>query len=406
MADTAANLTTLSNLFKYKYDKKAYAVFNTATPLLAKIKRVNNFKGKSMVLDAVTSFTGSVGAGTLPETSSFDQKNPTLARVKLYGRMVLDREALIASQGNDAAFEDVTKRQTKKLIESFVRNTSRALFATANGRIATGDGSTNVTGAGTSGDPYIFTASATGWVKGHVEKYDKVNIGTETTILEITAVNYTTRAISLVGTSSTLATAAGGPSATSAIMYMQNSKDADLESILRVCKATSSTLYGVDVGHRWQAAQVDASSAGVSVDLVNQLVSDLEFQYDSPDLLVTSYKQLRKIKNLLGDKLRYCTVNPRDPIFKKAGVSFQAVEWNTEKGPVALVADRMCPDDHLFALNTNEITLHQVEAPKWFDEDGSVLMRKAESDAYEARYGVYGQLFVHPNAQGVLYGLA
>ena len=95
MADTSANLTSLSNLFKYKYDKKSYAVFNTATPLLAKIKRVTGFKGKSMVLDAVTSFTGSVGAGSLPETSSFDSQNPALTRKKLYGRMLLDREALI-----------------------------------------------------------------------------------------------------------------------------------------------------------------------------------------------------------------------------------------------------------------------------------------------------------------------
>jgi len=406
MSDTTANLTSLSNLFKYKYDKKAYAVFNTATPLLAKIKRENGFVGKSMVLDAVTSFTGSVGAGSLPETSTFDQQNPTLTRKKLYGVMALDREALITSKGNEAAFESITKRQTRKLIESFTRNTARAMFATANGRLATGDGSTQVSGAGTSGSPYVLTCSATGWVDSHIEKYDKVNIGSETTILEISAVNYTTRAVSLVGTSATLA-AATGSSATAAIMYMQGSKDADLESILRVCKATSSTLYGVSVGNKWQAAQVDAASAGISVDLVNQLVSNVEFQSgESPDLIVTSYKQLRKIQNLLGDKLRYCTVSPRDQIFKKAGVSFSAVEWNTQRGPVQLVADRMCPDDHLFALNTDEIVLHQAESPKWFDEDGTVLLRGSTSDTYSARYGCYAELFVHPNAQGVLYGLA
>ena len=163
----------------------------------------------------------------------------------------------------------------------------------------------------------------------------------------------------------------------------------------------------MNVGNRWQSAQIDASSAGISTDLINQLVSNVEFQAgESPDLIVTSYKQLRKIQNLLGDKLRYCAVSPRDPVFKKAGVNFSAVEWNTQKGPVALVADRMCPDDHLFALNTDEIVLHQAEAPKWFSEDGTVLLRSSSADAYEARYGFYGDLFVHPNAQGVIYGLA
>lgn len=403
MADTSANTTNLSNLFKYKYDKKSYAVFNTATPLLAKIRRENGFTGKSMVLDAVTSFTGSVGAGLLPETSTFDQQNPSLSRIKMYGRMLLDREGMIASKGDEASFENLTKRQTKKLIEAFTKNCSRALFATANGRIATGDGSTNVTGAGTSGNPYLVTCSATGWVNSHVEKYDKVNIGAETTILEVSAVNYTTRVISLVGTSTELS----GGDPTSAVIYVQGSKDADLESILRVCKATSGTLYGVSVGNKWQAAQIDAANAGISTDLINQLVTSVESQAgESPDLIVTSYKQFRKIQNLLTDKLRYTSVSPRDPIFKKAGINFPAIEWNAQKGSVALVADRMCPDDHLFALNTDEICLYQAEAPKWFQEDGTVLLRSSSSDAYEARYGFYGNLFVHPNAQGVLYSLA
>jgi len=41
-----------------------------------------------------------------------------------------------------------------------------------------------------------------------------------------------------------------------------------------------------------------------------------------------------------------------------------------------------------------------------------VLLRTAftsgstASDSYEARYGMYGELFVHPQGHGVLYGLA
>lgn len=406
MADTSANLSSLSNLFKILYGKKSYAVFNTATPLLSKIKKEYNFKGKSMSLDAVLGFAGSVGSGTLPETNVYQQENATMTRKKLYARALLDREAMIASKGEQHAFEDVTKRQVKKAVESFTRNMSRQLFAYENGKVFEGDNATTVTGAGTTGSPYLVKGLASTWVKGFLEKKDKLNCGSETTILEVTAVDYTTRVVSLVGTSATLAAAVSGTSATSAKFYMQGSKDADLESILAVAKATSSTKYGISVGPRWQAAQIDASSAGISIDLINQLVSEVEFQSESPDLAVTSYKQLRKIKNLLGDKLRYTVVSPRDPIFKKAGISFQGVEIQTDAGPIPLVADRMCPDDHFFALNTDNITMHMAEAPKWFDEDGTVLLRSASLDAYECRYGLYGELFVHPNAQGVLYSLA
>lgn len=408
MADITTSLSTQSNMFKLLYGKKSFAVFNTATPLWSKIKKSHGaFKGKSMTIEAILGFTGSVGSGSLPETNVFQDENAVFTRKKLYARILLDREAMIASKGEQAAFEEVTKRQVRKGVESFVRNLSRQLFAYENGKLFEGDNSTNVTGNGSTGTPYLVTALASTWVKGFVEKKDYVNVGSETTQLEVTAVNYTTRVVSLVGTSATLAAAAGGPSATNAKVYMQKSKDNDIQSILAACKQTSSTLYGITIGPRWQAAQIDASAAGITTDLINQLVTEVEFQAGaSPKILVTSYKQYRKVQNLLSDKLRYMSVGNSNALFNNAKFNFQAIEWMSDSGPIPLVADRMCPDDHFFALNTDDIEFFTAEAPKWADEDGTVLLRSASADSYEARYVCYGELFIHPHSQGVLYGLA
>jgi hypothetical protein len=410
MSDQASSLTTLSNLFKVKYDKKSYAAFNKANPLFQALDKQYNFKGKSLAIDAVLGFTGSVGSGSLPETNVYQQENAALTRKKMYARILLDREAMIASKGDEHAFESVTKRQVKKGVESWNRNLERALFAYENGKLFEGDNSTVVTGAGTSGAPYVVVALASTWVRWFVELKDYVNVGTETTQLEITAVNASTRAVSLVGTSATLAAVSstgGSSSATTAKVYMQKSKDNDIDSILRICKATSSTLYGISVGVGWQSYQKDADAAGITTDLINELVTGVELQSgDSPTLLVTSFKQYRKVQDLLGDKLRYMTVGNRDPVFKKAGFNFKAIEWNTQAGGIPMIASRMCPDDHFFALNMDNITLFMAEQPKWADEDGNVLLRSATADAYEARYIGYGEIFVHPNAQGVLYDLA
>jgi hypothetical protein len=406
MADTSANLTSLSNLFKIKYDKKSYAAFNKANPLFQALEKKYDFKGKSLSIDAVLGFTGSVGSGTLPETNVYQQENASLTRKKMYARILLDREAIVASKGEDAAFEQATKRQVKKGVESWNRNLERALFAYENGKLFEGDNATNVTGAGSVGSPYVVRALASTWVRSFVEKKDYVNVGAETTQLEIVSVNPTTRDVSLVGTSAILAAAAGA-TPTAAKIYMQKSKDNDVDSILRICKATSSTLYGISVGVGWQAAQIDASSAGITTDLINRLVTDVEFQSgESPTLLVTSYKQYRKVQDLLGDRLRYMSQSNRDPVFAKAGFNFKGIEWNTQGGPIALVASRMCPDDHFFALNMDNITLFMAEQPKWADEDGTVLLRSASADAYEARYVGYGEVWCHPNCQGVLYSLA
>lgn len=410
MADTSLNLTNTANMFQILYDKKSLITFNTATPLLSKIDRNEKFLGKSRVLEAVTSFGGGVGAGTLPETAIWDDQNATITRKKLYSRIILDREAMKASKGGIGAFEDATKRRVKKGVQDFTRNLSRTMFALENGKLFEGDNSTTVTGAGTSIAPYVVVGLASTWVQGFVELHDKVNVGSETTILEITAVNWTTRAVSLVGTSATLAAVSstgGSSSATTAKVYMQGSKDNDPQSILAACAATSSTLHGITVGPRWQAAQLNAASAALSTDLMAEVVSTVEFNCgESPNLIVTSHKQKRKLENLLGDKVRYCMDSPRNPLFQKANFQFQGVEFGTSKGPVTVVADRMCPDNVMLFLNTDQICLYSAGPAQWADDDGSVFMRLAGSDAYEARYACYLETFVNPASQGYLYGLA
>ena len=42
----------------------------------------------------------------------------------------------------------------------------------------------------------------------------------------------------------------------------------------------------------------------------------------------------------------------------------------------------------------------------WFDEDGTVLLRQADSDGYEARYGGYLQVVIKPAFQGQIHDLA
>ncbi len=417
MADSVVSTTTLSNLFKIKYAKKSYAIFNTATPIVSKLtKEHGGFKGKSsgLTINAVLGFTGSVGANVLPETNVFNDQNAVLTRKKQYARMRLDREAMIASEGKENAFEDVTKYQVKKCVESFMRNFERQLFAIENGMIFQGDGATNVSGSGTTGSPYVLRGLASNWVDGFVEVGDSVQYAGESTLLKISNVNRATRDVSLVGTSAALSGATGS-APLSGKVYIQGINAAastptsglDLTSITQACRATSSTLYGVTVGERFQSQQINASSAGIQTDLVNQLVTQVEqFSGESPDLLVTSYTQYQKLQNVLGDKLRYMAVTNRDKLFNKAMFKFTGIEWNTQSGPIPIVFSRMCPTDHFFALNTDAITLYTAQAPKWFDEDGTVLLRSATSDDYEARYGMYGEVFIHPQAHGVIYGLA
>lgn len=413
MADVTLSTSTLSNMFKVLYDKKSYAVFNTATPLWSKIKKEHGrFKGKSLSIEAILGYSGSVGSGTLPETNVFEDVNASLTRKKLYARVSLDRDAMIASKGKEAAFEEATERAVRKGVESFMRNASRQLFALEPGKIFESDGTTNVT---VSGADYTITGLASSYVNAFIEKKDYLISSStpfsalETASWEVKSVVHSTRVVVLTLRSGSTTMTNGAASTVK--FYMQGSRTSamasnDLVGILEAAKATSGTLYGVTVGNRFQAGQVNANSAGITTDLVNQIVTEVEFKSgESPDMLVTSFKQYRKFQDLLGDRVRYMAVQNRSPVFRKPEFNFEGIQWMTGNGPIPLVPDRMCPDDHLFALNTDNISLITAQAPKWADEDGTVLLRSSTADSYEARYMMYGELFVHPEAQGVLYGL-
>ena len=86
--------------------------------------------------------------------------------------------------------------------------------------------------------------------------------------------------------------------------------------------------------------------------------------------------------------------------------TFQGVEFMSTRGPIGIFVDRFCQDDRIYFLNDNFIERHHRPDFGWFDDDGTVFLRTADSDDYEARYGGYYQNYIVPTAHGCLYGLA
>lgn len=405
---TAFSLTSASALFKNKYEMKSEETYNNATPLLTRIKKEQDFVGKQMDIAVPLSFNGGVGSGkTLPTANTASYGDAVLTRKTLSSRILLDREAIKASANDEGAFVRATKEQVAKGVESFTRNLSRTLFATTNGVLGTGDATTVVTGAGTVGAPYTFVVSLTSWVQGFWEQGDFVSIDTDATLVEVVTVAPSTRTISVVGTSAVLAglsSTGGSSSAFGANVYMQNSKNNDPQSLYAALVATSSTLYGLNIGYRWQAYQ-NTTSQPFTPDVINDLVLGVEFQCGKPpNLIVTSYKQYRKLMNQLEDQKRY-------PIEGRAGklkgeTLFEGIEVMTSAGAIPVVPERMCPDGVCMALNDNYLTYYSTPgSPSWVDEDGSVFFRVATADQFECRYIAYLELWAPPSFHGIATAL-
>lgn len=393
----AFNLTTQSALFKTKFGKISENAYNSANVLLGTMKKQYDFVGSDMKVAVPTMFSGGVGSGSLPTANPANAVKATLTAKSVYAVTQIQREALKASSNDEGAFVEAMKWNVQKTVEAWNRNASRIAFGDGTGAL----GTINANASGTAAAPVIVISAAT-WVEGHWEENDYVNCSTDASVFSVITVAPSTRTITLSRLSGTLDLTTGG---SGLVVYMQNSKDNDPLGLKGVCDATSSTLYGVTVGRRWQSTQIAAGSAGISADVMNELILKVQYKCGkTPKKLITSYTQYRKILNFLEDKKIY-QVDPRASELK-GKVSFSGVEYISDAGAIGIFADRMIEEDRMYAVNTDFVTAYHRPDFGWFDDDGTVFLREASSDAYSARYGGYYENYIIPTFQGVVTGLS
>jgi len=313
----------------------------------------------------------------------------------------------------------MTKYPVKIATKSFNRNLERMLTrAPADGSLAAGSaGNSSVTGDGSASTPYIVSLDDAGvYSLAHAESIeigDLVNINDETADLEVVDVNVVSAVpgsidieISLVGSSTRLDALVAAPNGLDAAddIFMQGSKDNELQGLESIIAATSGSYKGISVGRRWKSYSKDAATAALSTDLMNDVVVNIKRQSgESPDMILASYAQYIKLLNLLEDHKRY-QLPARDKKFK-GQISFSGVEYMSPDGVIPVMASRFVSDEKMLFLNSNHIELCcRPGGFEWFDEDGTVFLRES-GDSYEARYGGYCDFFVNPHFQGQLDNL-
>ncbi len=395
------SLSSASDLFKIKYGKLSDNVYNSANVLLGRVKKSYNFTGKRQDVAVPLSFSGGVGSGSLPTANAANYDDAEITAKKMYAVCEIDRESVKAAENDEGAFVRLTKHTVQKTVESWMRNHSRALFNDGTGILGQFSGS-----AGGTATAPTMTVIATGvykFTEANFEEKDYVNVNSLSSVFEIVSIDPTTRLLTLsrISGSDDLTGIGGGTHS----IYMQNSKNNDPSGLRNVCYATTGSLYGIPVARRWQSFQKDASSSGLTTDMMNEVMLGVEKKCGKvPKMIVTSYTQLRKLLNLIEDQKQY-VIEPRSNDLK-GKISFKGIEFMSSMGAIPIFADRFAHDDEMFFLNDDYIETHHRPGFGWFDDDGTVFLRLQTEDAYGARYGGYLENYIVPTFQGVLYGLA
>lgn len=394
--------TNADPLFKVKFLKYYENVFNSSRPTWSQIKKNNSFVSKRLEFPVPTTYKGGVGSGTLPEAKPASYADVQITSYKVYGRDYVDRESIVASIGNEAAFVEAISECIKKMVEADTWNQARILFNDHTGALGTIDGVPTDNGGG----DYDIVISTATWKEANWEENMFVNFtSTGTEKFEITEVAPATRTISVQRQ-------AGGVQAPidTNVVYLQGSYNADPHGLKGVCDAVAGTLYNVTVGRKWQSYQRAAGGIGISTPILNKGMLTVQKKTGvSPDLIVTSYTQYEKILNLLEDQKRYSIASMEPKAGNLKGrVSFQGVQFMSSQGPVKIYPEQFCEEDRVYFLNTEHIEYHRRPKSGWVKDDigGNGYLRVADEDAFEARFATYGDIFIVPTFQGVVTGLA
>lgn len=383
-------------LFKKKYAKYEQNVLNRSNPTLGKIKKAQDMVGDEWLKTIDIGWIGGAGMARIPVANRGRQLRASLETKQAYITTEIDRRTVKQSK-DPGSFVEGQKHMVQKTLEKFQWLRSCNLWS-PNGTGSLGTIATSGV-VDNGGGSYTLTISDATYQRARFVVRDLVNIGSGSTdLFEIMDHRPADKEIDVTRVSGSTVPAQAD------VIFLQGSENASVYSIPQVVKATAgSSLYGTTVADGFESFRVNAGGAGISVDLMNEVALGVhENCGKSPDLIATSYTLFRKLLALLEDQKRYFTQGETKN--RVGDFSFKAVQFMSVDGPVPIVIDRFIQDDEMYFLNTDYITEHAApDCPGWVDDDtGSIWLRKAGADQFEARYASYYNNFILPNHQGLI----
>lgn len=398
-------------LFKECYGSGAdMSLVNADTPLasiIMKNKKVD-FVGDQFVQPV--RFGSAVGIGyraagqNLPSPVAAPRGKAIFQAKRAYGTAEFDREAIKASRNDKGAFAKVTVEEVNATEEGFgLHMVERALFGDASGKISE---VSSVSGAGTSGSPWVIVMTTTGtnapkYKKRYFPQGAKLDLFTSAGVYQMTV--EVVSADSTAVTATTLNVGSVSTPVALDLVYWEGNRNGECVGLKSIAPISAGTLYGISqtLNPNFRGALKDISGGTVVYDDLNSIVSELEDEIDSPNIAVCSNLAKTAFKNQAEEQKRYSMAEIKSSDLK---IGFKGIEIMSEKGAFPLISSQMCPLDEIWFFNTKYMQLVMREDFGWFEDDGIFMLRDANKDVYNARYGGYFELFCSkPNSVARVY---
>ena len=387
----AITLSNADNALKSYYLEAVSEQLNGGVnPFLAQIKKTSdNVWGKEVKQLSVHGLNGGIGAGSedgnLPaaQGNHYVQFSSTLKN--LYGTVEISDKAIRASENNSGAFVSLLNAEMDGLVKASSFNLGRMLF---------GDGSGKIAQVADIDEGAIILDTATGLIEGMMIDF-RTSAGaliSAASNREVEAVDRANGIILVSGTELTLQTLPRG-----SFITVHDSYNNEITGLGAIFDSSADTLYGVNrAANYWINPYIKTNVGTVSESAIQKALDAIEEAGgESANFIITTFGVRRSFINVLGANR---VLNNTE---LEGG--FKALTYNG----IPIVADRFCPPNTMYILNTKDFALHQLCDWQWLTgDDGKILRQVPGKPVYTATLVKYAELMCsRPYAQGVLKGV-
>ena len=312
--------------------------------------------------------------GELPSPRTNRYYGVTLPLKNVYGTIEISDKALRASADSTGAFVNLLNAEMEGLVAGAKANFARMLYGDGNGLICTV--------VSKKSDKTLAVNSAKAYFAGL-----KVTVGTATPVdTVITAVDVEKREITVADS---LSSVAGGES-----VRIAGATGNEIIGLAGIFDGT--TLYGYDKSaeNYFQPYVKKVAKSSLTEGEIVDVIDALEETSDGKvNMILCSHKVRKQIAALMTSSRRI--VNTAE-----IAAGYSSIIIND----VPVYADKFCPDDRIYFVNTDDFALNQLCDWAWLeDEGGRILKQVTGKAAYSATLVKYAELVCKkPCAQGAI----
>lgn len=401
-------LTTANDVLKLDYKGPVREQLNNTTFLLSQIEsNSDDIVGKHAVVPVHTSRTSGVGAraegGTLPTAGNQGYQDVRVPLRRNYGRIQISGPTIQAMSSDRGAFVRAVESETSGATDDLKRDVNRQVHGTSNGVIATCGTTTSSTtlqlATATTATQMRQAFNDGGMVIDIGTVADPTAVASARTVTDVDEDNKTlTISGAAVTTSSSHFIFRAGNGGASDNTGNPGGQDGQLEltGLQSIIDDTADIQTLTTSSVRVWKSKVFGNSGtnrALSENLVNRAIQETEIKSGEQIKLLLSNAPV----NRAAASLLTATRRNVDNVNLEAG--YAGIKWTAlaegmrqSGGDTALVWDQDCVENTLYGIATDKLVQYVGSDWDWMDQDGAVLSRVSNQDAYEATLYKYHEL--------------